>query len=128
MPSFVPDTALAKSIRACIQKKVCEQESAPQADLQLGIQAGLDQLVAGQASLEAQDECLLDAVQAAFDEAGETMPTLPSAPALPDTTDTQTFLDDLATALPDMTDPLGPLGSVITITFDGDGIPTLISW
>ena len=92
------------------------------------MQTGLDQTTAFQASVDVQDECVLNAVGQAFTDAGEAMPGLPSAPAVPDTTDAQQFMDDLSDAISGLTDPLGVLGGIIEIEFDVDGLPTLISW
>jgi hypothetical protein len=128
MPSFVPSAGSAQAIKACMEKALCEQAALDLPSLQQGMQVGLDKATSFQVSLGGQNDCLIDAMTAAFTEAGESMPGLPSPPSIPDLTDSQTAVDDIASSLSAIADPLSVFGGVITITFDGNGLPTQIDF
>ena len=130
--SFVPDVATAIAMQACISAKACLMEKFDVPSLSTGLTAGINQSVNLDDALSlpgtGADVCLLAAITESFSIAGEVMPTLPPPPAVPDMTDSAQAASDFAAAVADIVNPLGILGSVIHITFDGNGLPTLIEW
>ena len=130
--SFVPDACTALAIQSCIANKVCLMDALDVPSLSLGVTAGVDSAVNLEVSLSAPgtgvDVCLLAAVTLSFAEAGETLPTIPPPPAVPDMSASASAAADFSAEVTALIDPLGVLGGAITITFDGNGLPTLIEW
>ncbi len=130
--SFVPDACTALAMQACIATKTCLMDALDVPSLSAGVSAGVNASVSLDASLSdagtGVDVCILAAVTQSFAVAGETLPTIPPAPAVPDMTDSATAASDLAAAVTSLIDPLGVLGGAVTITFDGNGLPTLIEF
>lgn len=132
MQSFVPDPCAALAIQACIALKACKL-----ADIDVGsLSKGFTTLVTAASDLDTTlsdsnvgvDTLLLAAVTAAFSAASETLPTLPPPPSVPDMVGCATTASNFESVVSQLIDPLGALGGVISITFDGNGLPTLIEW
>ena len=132
LQSFVPDIATALAIQACVASKTCLMKELDVPSLSTGITAGVDLAVSLDASLSTPgsgvDVCLVAAVTEAFVIAGETLPTIPPPAAVPDMSASATAATDLSNAVAALVDPLGALGGVVDITFDGNGLPTLIEF
>jgi len=128
MPSFVPDSCLALGLKALIDgfNSISTEIDLPSASAQFtasvsGHDASISQIGELQTSLG-------DIMQCLFDAAGETMPTLPTLSTPPDLSGAQTAATELSNQLSELTDPLAVFGSAVTITFDGNGLPTQIDF
>lgn len=131
MPSFVPSPGIALAFHACMAARACALSKLDLPSLQQGFDVGVNKMASFEVSLNGAggiNECMLSIIAAAFAEAGETLPTLPTPPALPDLSAASTIASDVASAIPSIEDPLALFGAAVTITFDGNGLPTLIEF
>jgi hypothetical protein len=74
--------------------------------------------------LDAHHECLLEALQLAFAEAGCEMPGVPALPPAPDLASCSGFVDSVRTQVQN---PLGFLGGLIQIELDSELKPVRIT-
>ena len=131
MASFVPSTGVALAMKACMAARLCALSKLDLPSLQKGFDVGVNKMASFEIALNAAggvNECLGLIMAEMFVEAGEVMPVLPTPPGLPDLSAASDIAADVASAIPNIEDPLAVFGPNITVTFDGNGIPTLVEF
>lgn len=131
MASFVPSVGTALAFKACMIARACALSKLDLPSLSKSFDVGVSKMASFEASLNGMggmNECLLIVMAEMFNEAGKVMPTLPDPPGLPDLSPAQAIASDVQSAISDIADPLAVFGSGITVTLDGDGLPTLVTF